>query len=70
MTTFSLFALVVWIGWSAGVLGWPVKLAERTQILRPGFVGELNIVAVALALAASAWWLWLIVTARVRPTAA
>ena len=63
MTTFSLFALVVWIGWSAGVLGWPAKLAERTQILRPGFVGELNIVAVALALAASAWWLWLIVTA-------
>ena len=67
MTTFSLFALVVWIGWSAGVLGWPAKLAERTQILRPGFVGELNIVAVALALAASAWWLWLIVTAPRSP---
>ncbi len=67
MTTFSLFALVVWIGWSAGVLGWPTKLAERTQILRPGFVGELNIVAVALALAASAWWLWLIVTAPRSP---
>ncbi len=67
MTTFSLFALVVWIGWSAGVLGWPAKLAERTQILRPGFVGELNIVAVALALAASTWWLWLIVTAPRSP---
>ena len=67
MTTFSLFAVVVWIGWSAGVLGWPAKLAERTQILRPGFVGELNIVAVALALAASAWWLWLIVTAPRSP---
>lgn len=67
MTTFSLFALVVWIGWSAGVLGWPAKLAERTLILRPGFVGELNIVAVALALAASAWWLWLIVTAPRSP---
>lgn len=67
MTTFSLFALVVWISWSAGVLGWPAKLAERTQILRPGFVGELNIVAVALALAASAWWLWLIVTAPRSP---
>ena len=67
MTTFSLFALVVRIGWLAGVLGWPAKLAERTQILRPGFVGELNIVAVALALAASAWWLWLIVTAPRSP---
>ena len=67
MTTFSLFALVVWIGWSAGVLGWPAKLAERTQILRPGFVGELNIIAVALALAATAWWLWLIVTAPRSP---
>jgi 4-amino-4-deoxy-L-arabinose transferase-like glycosyltransferase len=67
MTTFSLFAIVVWIGWSAGVLGWPVKLAERTQILRPGFVGQLNIIAVALALAATVWWLWLIVTAPRSP---
>ena len=67
MTTFSLFAIVVWIGWSAGVLGWPVKLAERTQVLRPGFVGQLNIIAVALALAATVWWLWLIVTAPRSP---
>jgi len=63
MTTFSLFALVIWLGWSAGVLGWPTKLAERALILRPGFVGHVNLIALSIALTASAWWLWLIFTA-------
>ncbi|MFN4340745.1 MAG: ArnT family glycosyltransferase [Azonexus sp.] len=67
MTTFSLFAIVVWLGWSAGVLGWPAKLAERALVLRPGFVGQINVLAVLIALAASTWWLWLIVTAPRSP---
>ncbi len=67
MTTFSLFALIVWFGWSAGVLGWPAKLAERALVLRPGFVGQFNILAVSIALAATVWWLWLIVTAPRSP---
>lgn len=67
MTTFSLFALIVWFGWSAGVLGWPPKLAERALVLRPGFVGQINVLAVGIALAATAWWLWLIVTAPRSP---
>jgi len=67
MTTFSLFALIVWFGWSAGVLGWPAKLAERALVLRPGFVGQFNILAVSIALVATVWWLWLIVTAPRSP---
>lgn len=67
MTTFSLFAVVVWIGWSAGVLGWPAKLAERALVLRPGFVGQIHVLAIVIALGASMWWLWLIVTAPRSP---
>lgn len=67
MTTFSLFALIVWFGWSAGVLGWPAKLAERALVLRPGFVGQFNILAASIALVATVWWLWLIVTAPRSP---
>lgn len=67
MSTLTLFMLVVWLGWSAMVLGWPAKLAARALILRPGFVGELHLLAVLIALAALAWWIWLIFTAPRSP---
>ncbi len=63
MSTFSFFALLVWICWSAMALGWPTHLAKRIVILRPGFVGELNLVALTIGLIVSAWWIWLIFTA-------
>lgn len=67
MSTFSLFAVVVWIGWSAMALGWPTKLAERAVILRPGFVGQVHWLALVIGIAATLWWLWLIVTAPRSP---
>ena len=67
MLTFSLFAFVVWLGWSAMVLGWPGKMAERALILRPGFSGEFHTLAVLIGLAVSGWWIWLICTAPRSP---
>lgn len=67
MLTFSLFVAVIWLGWSAMVLGWPTKLGERAIILRPGFVGEFHLLAVLVGLAVTGWWIWLIFTAPRSP---
>ena len=40
--TFSFFILI-WIGWSAMVLGWPEKAGRRVVKLAPGFVGEFKV---------------------------
>jgi len=67
MTTFSIFAGLVWLAWSAMALGWPQQLAGRVTALRPGFVGQFDLSDVLVGLAASAWWLWLILTAPRSP---
>ena len=67
MSTFSLFTAVIWLAWSAMVLGWPSKLAERAVILRPGFVGHFDLIALLIGLAATVWWIWLIITAPRSP---
>jgi len=67
MMTFSLFAALVWLAWSAMALDWPTKLASRAVILRPGFDGQFDISDFLLGLAATAWWAWLIVTAPRSP---
>jgi 4-amino-4-deoxy-L-arabinose transferase-like glycosyltransferase len=67
MMTFTLFAGLVWVAWSAMALGWPERLAQRVVILRPGFAGSIDAVAIALGLAATAWWIWLIFTAPRSP---
>jgi len=67
MSTFSLFVVVVWVCWSAMALGWPEKLAKRIVVLRPGFVGEFNLLALLVGLMATAWWIWLIFTAPRSP---
>ncbi|MGE5470775.1 MAG: ArnT family glycosyltransferase [Bacteroidota bacterium] len=67
MTTFSFFVAVVWVCWSAMALGWPTKLAGRAVALRPGFIGHLDWLALAVGLAATLWWGWLIVTAPRSP---
>ena len=67
MSTFSFFVAVVWLAWSAMALGWPAKLAQRAVILRPGFVGHLDWLALIIGLATTLWWVWLIVTAPRSP---
>lgn len=67
MMTFSVFAAFIWLCWSAMALGWPTKLASRVVILRPGFVGELDYSDLLVGLVATAWWVWLIITAPRSP---
>ena len=59
---FSVFALLLWIGWCAMVFGWPERLAKRAVILEPGFVGHFDLFYFSLALLASLWWIWLLLT--------
>lgn len=65
--TFSFFAGLVWLGWSALALGWPERLAKRTIVLRPGFVGQFEPLAVAAAVAGTLWWIWLVATSPRSP---
>jgi 4-amino-4-deoxy-L-arabinose transferase-like glycosyltransferase len=67
MSTFSLFAVAIWICWSAMALGWPEKLAKRLVAIRPGFVGQFDLLALSIGLTATAWWIWLIITAPRSP---
>lgn len=67
MSTFSLFIAIVWLGWSAMVLGWPEQMAKRALVLRPSFVGYFDLLALVVGLAATAWWIWLIITAPRSP---
>ncbi len=67
MITFSIFAGLVWLAWSAMALGWPRQLAGRVTTLRPGFIGQFDLFDVLVGIAASIWWLWLIMTAPRSP---
>jgi 4-amino-4-deoxy-L-arabinose transferase-like glycosyltransferase len=67
MSTFSLFAGAVWVCWSAMALGWPEQLAKRLVVLRPGFVGQFDLLALIIGLVATVWWIWLIITAPRSP---
>jgi 4-amino-4-deoxy-L-arabinose transferase-like glycosyltransferase len=67
MMAFTVFVALVWVAWSAMALGWPERLAGRVVVLRPGFVGQVDLVAVAIGVLATAWWIWLILTAPRSP---
>lgn len=60
--TFSLFALLTWIGWCAMVFGWPARLARRVTALAPGFTGTVEALPLIAALVATAGWVWLVVS--------
>jgi 4-amino-4-deoxy-L-arabinose transferase-like glycosyltransferase len=57
---FSIFALLLWTGWSAMVFGYPARLAQRAVALEPGFVGRFDIWLFALAVLTTLWWGWLL----------
>ncbi|MDR3299853.1 MAG: glycosyltransferase family 39 protein [Candidatus Accumulibacter sp.] len=67
MVTFSFFAVIVWIGWSALVFGWPERLARQAMRLEPGFVGVFSVPAFLFALACTGVWFWMIVTSPRSP---
>jgi 4-amino-4-deoxy-L-arabinose transferase-like glycosyltransferase len=59
---FSLFALLLWIGWSAMIFGWPERLARRSVELAPGFEGRFDLFFFLLALLATGWWIGSLIT--------
>lgn len=67
MMTFTIFAAVAWLVWSAMVFGWPERLARQVVRLEPGFVGQFNLVASLFALLATIIWIWLAVTSPRSP---
>jgi 4-amino-4-deoxy-L-arabinose transferase-like glycosyltransferase len=67
MVTFTFFACIVWIGWSALVFGWPARLARQAVRLEPGFIGTFDALAFVFALAGTCLWFWIIVTSPRSP---
>lgn len=67
MMTFTIFAAVVWVAWSAMVFGWPARLARQAVRLEPGFVGHFSPLAFAFSALATLVWFWLIVTSPRSP---
>ena len=67
MMTFSIFAAIVWIVWSAMVFGWPERLARQAVRLEPGFIGVFSLLACAFSALATLVWFWLIITSPRSP---
>jgi 4-amino-4-deoxy-L-arabinose transferase-like glycosyltransferase len=55
--TFSFFSVLVWVGYSALVLGVPRKLAENASKMAPGFVERFDVFSVGGALLFSLAWI-------------
>lgn len=67
MITFTAFAGLVWVIWSAMVFGWPDRLARQVVRLEPGFVGQFNALSAGFALLMTLIWCWLIATSPRSP---
>ena len=67
MMTFTIFAAVVWVAWSAMVFGWPERLARQVVRLEPGFVGHFNPLSFAFSATVTVIWFWLIITSPRSP---
>ncbi len=62
--SFSFFCILVWIGWSAMVAGWPERLAGRVTKLAPGFIGEFRPLPFAIAVIVTLAWGWMLTTGQ------
>lgn len=58
--TMTISAALIWIFWIAKQTGWPAQLAKNALKLVPGFKPEINLIAVVVAMAASASWILLV----------
>lgn len=67
MITFSVFALLAWIGWYAIEFGWPERLARQAIRHAPGFIGHFSTVGAGFALLGTLIWCWLIATSPRSP---
>jgi hypothetical protein len=54
---FSVFAVLLWVGWSAMVFGFPARLAGRSAVLMPGFSGAFAPLPFACAALVSLFWI-------------
>jgi 4-amino-4-deoxy-L-arabinose transferase-like glycosyltransferase len=58
--TLTTCAAFIWVIWIAKQTGWPAQLAKNAYKLAPGFKPEFSLVALLIAAAASAGWIWLV----------
>ncbi|MBV1776745.1 glycosyltransferase family 39 protein [Burkholderiaceae bacterium DAT-1] len=63
--TFGLLAVFLWVVWSAMHLGTPTRLASRIAEINPGFLSEMNLAKVAIALILTG--VWVLSVSRRRP---
>ena len=57
---FGFFGLLIWFGYFAMVTGFPARFANNFYKVAPGFVPEVKVLAVAMALAFTAGWVYLV----------
>lgn len=55
--TFSLIAVVIWLGASAMTFGWPAGIARNFAKLAPGYSSSMSVMAIMLALLATLGWI-------------
>lgn len=60
MMSMTFFMALIWIGYIAMATGWPSRLARQAVRIEPGFVLQVSVFDVALGIAITAAWLFLI----------
>ena len=57
---FSCFAIIIWVIWISMQTGFPRQPAANVAKLAPGFEPSLQVLALAVALAGTIGWIWLV----------